>query len=281
MKVPGILCAAFLALSAPVAGAVDTTEEVERPRIGLALSGGGARGSAHVGVLRMLDELGVPVDYIAGTSMGSIIGALYAAGYTADGIQRVLDTMDWETALTDRPDRIHRTMRSKDLDREFLVPYRLGFNRGSFQFPLGVVEGQHLDQVFQQLLMPVVGVTDFDRLPIPFRAVATDLATGDEGLLYLAADDLVAHGVSEAMLRADAARRRAGEPLLALVRTLVERSRAAHREGRELLRPLVGRLAPDCAFIIELIVTIYERVIAKIVACGHDPMRGEHRLTMK
>jgi NTE family protein len=74
-------------------------------------------------------------------------------------------------------------MRSKDLDREFLVPYRFGFNRGSFQFPLGVVEGQHLDQVFQRLLMPVVGVTDFDRLPIPFRAVATDLVTGDEVVL--------------------------------------------------------------------------------------------------
>ena len=162
MKVPGILCAAFLALSAPVAGAVDTTEEVERPRIGLALSGGGARGSAHVGVLRMLDELGVPVDYIAGTSMGSIIGALYASGYTADGIQRVLDTMDWETALTDRPDRIYRTMRRKELESDLLIPYRLGFNKGSLELPLGVIEGQHLDQVLHHLLMPVVDIRSFD-----------------------------------------------------------------------------------------------------------------------
>jgi NTE family protein len=183
MKVPGILCAAFLALSAPVAGAVDTTEEVERPRIGLALSGGGARGSAHVGVLRMLDELGVPVDYIAGTSMGSIIGALYASGYTADGIQRVLDTMDWETALTDRPDRIYRTMRRKELESDLLIPYRLGFNKGSLELPLGVIEGQHLDQVLHHLLMPVVDIRSFDELEIPFRAVATDLVSGEEVVL--------------------------------------------------------------------------------------------------
>lgn len=155
----------------------------QQPKVGLALSGGGARGTAHVGVLRALEEMGIRVDYIAGTSMGAIVGGLYASGYDSDQILRIVEELDWEKAMTDRPARINRTMRSKDLDREFLIPYRLGFNRGSFQFPLGVVEGQHLDQVFQQLLMPVVGVTDFDRLPIPFRAVATDLATGDEVVL--------------------------------------------------------------------------------------------------
>ncbi len=112
------------------------------------------------------------------------------------------------------------------------------------------------------------------------RDLAQDLATGEEGLLYLAADDMEARGVNEAILRADATRKRASEPVLALVRALVERSWAAHREGRELLRPLAGRLAPDRAFIIELIVTIYERVIAKIAACNYDPLRGDHRLTM-
>ncbi len=111
------------------------------------------------------------------------------------------------------------------------------------------------------------------------RDLTQDLTTGEEGLLYLAADDMRAHGVSEAMLRADTARKRASEPVLALVRALVERSRAAHSQGRELLLPLASRLAPDRAFIIELIVTIYERVIAKIAAHGYDPFRGDHRLT--
>ena len=155
----------------------------QRPKVGLALSGGGARGTAHVGVLQVIEELGIPVDYIAGTSMGAIVGGLYASGYDANEILGIVEDLDWEKAMTDRPERIHRTMRSKDLDRDFLIPHRVGFNRGRLQFPLGVVEGQHLDQVFHQLLMPVVGVTDFDDLPIPFRAVATDLATGDEVVL--------------------------------------------------------------------------------------------------
>jgi NTE family protein len=157
--------------------------EQQRPKVGLALSGGGARGIAHVGVLRALEEMGTPIDYIAGTSMGAIVGGLYASGYDSGEILRIVEDLDWEKAMTDRPERIHRTMRSKDLDRNFLIPYRVGFNRGRLQFPLGVVEGQHLDQVFQDLLMPVAGVTDFDALPIPFRAVATDLATGDEVVL--------------------------------------------------------------------------------------------------
>lgn len=113
------------------------------------------------------------------------------------------------------------------------------------------------------------------------RDLTLDLATGERGLLYLAADDMAEHGVNEAMLHADAARGRASEPVVALVRTLVEKARARHREGRELLRPLAGGLAPDCAFIIELIVTIYEQVLEKIVACGFDPMHEDHRLTRK
>ena len=113
------------------------------------------------------------------------------------------------------------------------------------------------------------------------RDLTQDLATGERGLLYLAADDMTAHGVSEAMLHADAARGQASDQVVALVRTLVERSWAGQREGRELLRPLAGRLEPDCAFIIELIITIYERVLEKITACDFDPMRGAHRLTMR
>ena len=100
---------------------------------GLALSGGGARGGAHVGVLKALEELQVPVDYIAGTSMGAIIGGLYAAGYSAAEIETILAETDWDKGLTDKPARKDRTMRKKELEAQFLIPYRIGFNNGKIQ----------------------------------------------------------------------------------------------------------------------------------------------------
>jgi NTE family protein len=162
---------------------VGAEEKESRPKIGLALSGGGARGGAHVGILKALEEMNIPVDYIAGTSMGAIIGGLYAAGYTAAEVEQILIETDWKKGLTDKPARGDRTMRKKDLERQFLIPFRVGFNKGKFQFPLGAIEGQHLDQMFSQLLLPVVDIDDFDKLPIPFRAVATDLVTGEEVVL--------------------------------------------------------------------------------------------------
>ena len=162
---------------------VQARGDTDRPKIGLALSGGGARGGAHVGVLRALEEMNIPVDYIAGTSMGAIIGGLYASGYTADEIEQLLIETDWTKALTDKPARRDRTMRKKDLERQFLIPYRVGFNNGSLQLPLGAIEGQHLDQIFHKMLLPVVGITDFDALPIPYRAVATNLVTGEAVVL--------------------------------------------------------------------------------------------------
>jgi NTE family protein len=159
------------------------SEDRGRPKIGLALSGGGARGSAHVGVIKALEELNVPIDYIAGTSMGAIIGGIYAAGYSADELEQVLADMNWSGALSDKLPRRQQSMRKKALDAQFLIPYRVGFNKGGIQLPLGVIEGQHLDQVFHRILLPVQGITDFDRLSIPFRAVATDLVTGQEVIL--------------------------------------------------------------------------------------------------
>jgi NTE family protein len=166
-----------------VPGTIAADDHKGRPKIGLALSGGGARGGAHIGVLKALEALAVPVDYIAGTSMGAIIGGLYAAGYSASEIDAILADIDWNKALTDQPARRDRTMRKKELEAQFLIPYRVGFNRGQVQLPLGVIEGQHLDQIFHRILMPVMTTTDFDLLPIPFRAVATDLATGEEVIL--------------------------------------------------------------------------------------------------
>jgi len=162
---------------------VSAQERQERPKVGLALSGGGARGGAHIGVLRALEELDIQIDYIAGTSMGAIVGGFYAAGYSADEIEQIMLEMDWIAAFSDRPDRRDETMRKKQLEADFPIPYRLGFNDGGVQLPLGVVEGQHLDQILQRILLPAHGITDFDRFTIPFRAVATDLVTGKEVVL--------------------------------------------------------------------------------------------------
>jgi len=157
--------------------------DYERPKVGLALSGGGARGGAHVGVLKALEEMDIPIDFIAGTSMGAIVGGFYAAGYSADEIKQIMLEMDWKAAFTDQPARRDQTMRKKDLEAEFLIPYRIGFNKGSIQLPLGVIEGQHLDQIFHRILLAVRDTSDFDQLHIPFRAVATDLVTGKEVVL--------------------------------------------------------------------------------------------------
>lgn len=180
MVLPALLGLFYSIPVLPQAGPDQTRAEPERPKVGLVLSGGGARGGAHVGVLRKLEELNVPVDFIAGTSIGAIIGGFYAAGYSADEIETLLNETDWDLALTDQPARGDRTMRKKELEAEFLVPYRVGYNRGRFQTPLGAVEGQHLDQILRRILLPVLDVNNFDRLPIPFRAVATDLVTGEE-----------------------------------------------------------------------------------------------------
>ncbi len=112
------------------------------------------------------------------------------------------------------------------------------------------------------------------------RDLASDLATGQEGLLYLAADDLESFRLTEAMLFADLERRQASPPLRALVSELVDRAREFLRHGRKLLQVLDGTLTPDCAFILELIVTIYQEVVDRIVACSFDPLAGRHHLSV-
>jgi NTE family protein len=150
-----------------------------QPRLGLVLAGGGARGAAHVGVLKVLEELGIRPDVIAGTSMGAIVGGLYASGMSAAELEQQLESIDWERVFSDDPGRSSRTLRRKQLERDLLVKRRLGFNRGGIQVPIGALQGQQLDQVLKRILGQAVTVTDFDALPIPFRAVATDLATGE------------------------------------------------------------------------------------------------------
>ena len=153
--------------------------QAPRPRIGLVLSGGGARGAAHVGVLKVLEELRIPIDAIAGTSMGAVVGGLYASGMSAAQIERQFASVDWSDAFRDRPQRLDLNFRRKREDRQYPVQFPLGFRDGRFQLPSGLIQGQKLSQILRELTLPVAQVSDFDRLPTPFRAVATDLETGD------------------------------------------------------------------------------------------------------
>jgi NTE family protein len=157
--------------------------DTARPRIGLVLSGGGARGAAHIGVLKVLEENHVPVDAIAGTSMGAVVGGLYASGLSPADIERVMTSVDWQDAFRDRPARADLNFRRKLEDQSYLVKFPLGLQGGEFRLPRGLVQGQKLAQILRGLTLPVAQVENFDDLAIPFRAVATDIVTGDRVIL--------------------------------------------------------------------------------------------------
>ena len=172
-----------VAMLMPVTGAAAEPTAGARPRIGLVLGGGGARGAAHVGVLKVLEEMRIPVDYVAGTSMGSIVGGLYASGMTPDEIDREMQKMDWADLFQDSPKRADRSFRRKEDDFNYAFKAKLGVRDGAIKFPLAYIRGQKFDLELKRLTLPVYNVTDFDRLPIPYRAVATDLETGKEVVL--------------------------------------------------------------------------------------------------
>jgi NTE family protein len=154
-----------------------------RPRLALVLSGGGARGAAHIGVLRVLEEMHVRPDIVVGTSMGAIIGGLYAAGYSPDEIEDLVKETDWKQIFIDRIDRDDRSFRRREDDATFLIPLRLRFKGWKPYIPPSFLGGQRLDLLLRSLEIRATGETDFDRLPIPYRAVAADLANGKAVIL--------------------------------------------------------------------------------------------------
>ena len=174
MRFTALLVCAFLV--AGVSAAVEAP--AARPRIGLVLSGGGARGSAHVGVLKVLDELHIHVDAIAGTSMGAVVGGLYASGMSGVQIEQLLTSVDWQAAFRDRPARADLGFRRKQEERDFLVNLPLGVQGRRLLIPTGLIQGQKLTQILRRATLPVASISDFDQLPVRFRAVATDLETG-------------------------------------------------------------------------------------------------------
>ncbi|HKM28008.1 MAG TPA: patatin-like phospholipase family protein, partial [Thiopseudomonas sp.] len=174
------LCVSVLILSCVTTLAAEPVAEGERERVGLVLSGGAARGLTHIGVLKSLEEQGVMIDAIAGTSMGAVVGGLYAAGYTVAELEQLATELDWQQALSDAPPREDIPFRRKQDDRDFLVKQKLSFrDDGSLGLPLGVLQGQNLALLLEKLFARAGAVEDFDQLPIPFRAVAADIATGE------------------------------------------------------------------------------------------------------
>lgn len=149
-----------------------------RPRIGLVLGGGGAKGFAHIGVIEELERRKIPVDVISGTSMGAVVGSMYAIGNDATEIKLIAESIDWNTIFNDSLKRSELSFRRKRENRDILLDARLGVIDGKPALPKGVLGGQRLFATVQSLLAPWESVEDFNALPIPFRAVATDIITG-------------------------------------------------------------------------------------------------------
>lgn len=152
----------------------------ESPCIGLVLGGGGARGAAHVGVLKVLERERIPVCQVAGTSMGSIVGGLYAAGYSPAEMEQLVATIDWADMFVDDPPRRDLPMRRKDSDFRYLLDLEIGYANGRVSLPVGLVQGQKLLLLLRRLTLSTWDTHDFDDLPIPFRAVAADIVTGEK-----------------------------------------------------------------------------------------------------
>ena len=186
------------------------SEVTDRPKIGLVLGGGGARGYAHVGVLKKLEEMRIPFDYIAGTSMGSIIGGFLATGMESEELAKVVRDADWDDLFKDKTPREDLPFRRKADDDLGLYGPKLGIGKNSSLLPKGVVSGQKVIFMFESVASQRVNTTDFNQLPIPYRAIATDIVTGEmivigEGELSMAMRaSMAVPGVFDPVRREDA-----------------------------------------------------------------------------
>lgn len=186
------ICIVLLLLITYSVSAQETTDNATRPKVGLVLSGGGAKGAAHIGVLKYIEEMGIPIDYIAGTSMGSIVGGLYAIGYSTDEILELLGSLDWDRLISNNVDRKKISFsEKKEKETQILtIPFAVKPNEGDAQskafrnsLPQGIVSGDNLINLFNSL---AVGYSDpivFDDFPIPFICIATNLLNGEADVL--------------------------------------------------------------------------------------------------
>ncbi|MBC7851130.1 MAG: patatin-like phospholipase family protein [Chitinophagaceae bacterium] len=152
------------------------SQDNRRPKIGLTLSGGGAKGLAHIGILKAIDSAGLKIDYITGTSMGSIVGSLYAVGYSADEMEKIARKMAWEVLLSNSSSL--RALVFEEKEEYDKYAFELPWMNHRFQLPTGILESEELWLKFSELFFPVYNVKDFSKFSIPFKCIATDIATG-------------------------------------------------------------------------------------------------------
>jgi NTE family protein len=179
--IPGLTASLLTVLVAmpPAASADQAAAPGHRPRIGLVLAGGGAKGGAHIGALKVLEEMHVPIDCIAGTSIGALVGAGYASGQPAEEIEKFVTGIDWAAVMGGVGRRKLEPVEQKRLDLEAGSKVELGLIDGKVVTPIGLADASSVDDLLRGYVAKSRTVTDFDKLPIPFRAVATDMMTGD------------------------------------------------------------------------------------------------------
>ncbi|HLR25576.1 MAG TPA: patatin-like phospholipase family protein [Fodinibius sp.] len=179
MKYTALLLTLFLCLGAtvPSMGQEAANEKQPPVKVGLALSGGGAKGFAHIGVLKVLEEADIQVDVISGTSMGSIVGGLYAIGYSPQMLEEIALHNNWKELYNNRASRRYQSILQKSYQDKSLLSFP--FSKGSVQLPRSLIQGHNIAMLLYRLTLPYHGISDFTKLPIPFAAVATNLATGE------------------------------------------------------------------------------------------------------
>jgi NTE family protein len=174
--------AVAVALLGPLCGptaAQDVPASTTRPRIGLVLAGGGAKGAAHIGILRVLDELRIPVDCVVGTSMGALVGATYATGMRPEEIENQVLAIDWQRTVGGQGRRDRMPIKRKLATLTYTLPLEVGMNSSGIRMPGGLIVTQEIEQFIRTVVAPFRYTSDFDDLPIPFRAVATDMVAGE------------------------------------------------------------------------------------------------------
>lgn len=157
------------------------SQTARRPKLGLTLSGGGAKGLAHIGILKAIDSAGLQIDYVTGTSMGSILGALYACGYPADSIEHIARSVNWDVLLSNSASLRSLNMDEKSEYDRYAI--ELPWVNNGFRFPSGLLESEELWLKFSELFFPMYNVKDFNRFPRPFKCIATDVANGEPVVL--------------------------------------------------------------------------------------------------
>lgn len=167
-------------IAIPSVAQVKNEDTPTRPKVAVVLAGGGAKGAAHIGVLKALEEMHIPVDIITGTSMGAYVGGLYATGMSADEIESFIYSVDWNSGYRDRVDRSQRRVRDKEYEDRYQITTDLGLRFGEVRAPTGVVQGQNMLRVLRETTGNLGRFESFDELAIPYRSVATDILELDE-----------------------------------------------------------------------------------------------------